>query len=103
MLKKAVDRPRHAARIGGDEFAILLPATDERRAALVVDTIKNLVDLNNQFYSAVPIDLSIGIATGEEGERIEEIAKRADANMYIARRQHYLTRESDALPGDAAD
>ena len=76
------------------------PATDERQAALVVETIKNLVDLTNQFYSAVPIDLSIGIATGLEDERIEEIAKRVDANMYIAKRQHYLTREGDAPLGD---
>jgi diguanylate cyclase (GGDEF)-like protein len=102
VLKKAVDKPRHAARIGGDEFAILLPSTDERQGALVVETIEKLVDLNNQFYSAVPIDLSIGIATGQESERVEEIAKRADANMYAAKRQHYLGRESEALLDDTA-
>ena len=50
VLNKAVDRPRYAARIGGDEFALLLPSTDERQAEAVMQTIQELVDLNNQFY-----------------------------------------------------
>ena len=30
VLSKAVDKPSYAARIGGDEFALLMPGTDER-------------------------------------------------------------------------
>jgi diguanylate cyclase (GGDEF)-like protein len=91
VLNKAVDKPRTAARIGGDEFALLLPATDERQAATVIETIRNLVELNNQFYSAVPIELSIGAATGLSGERLEDVARRADEEMYAAKREHYAS------------
>jgi diguanylate cyclase (GGDEF)-like protein len=89
VLNKAVDRPRTAARIGGDEFALLLPATDERQSQRVIETLEHLVDLNNQFYSAVPIQLSMGAATGRAGERLEDLARRADEAMYAAKRRHY--------------
>ncbi len=94
VLSKAVDKPRTAARIGGDEFAVLLPATDERQAATLMDTIQNLVELNNQFYSAAPINLSLGAATCMPGERLENVAKRADAEMYKAKRAFYSHRRT---------
>ncbi len=96
VLNKAVDKPRRAARIGGDEFAVLLPATDERQAATLVETIRNLVGLNNQFYSAMPLNISLGAATCRPGERLEDAAKRADAEMYKTKREfysHHLTAD----------
>jgi diguanylate cyclase (GGDEF)-like protein len=89
VLSEAVDKPNQAARIGGDEFAMLLPRADEREAATVVETVEKLVELNNQFCSAMPISLSIGAATSEPGERLESVAKRADAVMYDAKRAYY--------------
>jgi diguanylate cyclase (GGDEF)-like protein len=102
VLNKAIDKPRTAARIGGDEFALLLPATDERQAATLMETIQNLVELNNQFYSAAPLNLSIGAATSLPGERLEEVAKRADAKMYEEKREHYTARETGRRREDAA-
>jgi diguanylate cyclase (GGDEF)-like protein len=93
VLNKAIDKPATAARIGGDEFAVLLPSTDERGAAVMVESIGNLIELNNQFYSNAPIEVSIGAATTRPGERLEEVAKRADAAMYEAKREFYAGRE----------
>ncbi len=92
-MNKAVSKPCTAARIGGDEFAILLPATDERQTLTVLETIQNVLNLNNQFHSSAPITMSLGAATGAPGERLEEIAKRADAAMYKAKREYYLSQE----------
>jgi diguanylate cyclase (GGDEF)-like protein len=89
VLNKAIAKPCYAARIGGDEFAILLPATDERQAQAIVETVQNVLGLNNQFYSSAPITLSIGLATSEPGESLEETARRADAEMYKAKREYY--------------
>ena len=58
VLTKAVDSPDCAARIGGDEFALLLPATDERATQALIDRIGSLLELNNQFYPGRPLSLA---------------------------------------------
>ena len=100
VLNKAVDKPNHAARIGGDEFALLLPGTDERQAEAVIETIQNLVELNNQFYSAAPINLSIGAATAAKNERLEEVANRADERMYQAKHCYHASLKDEREDGD---
>ena len=103
VLNKAVERPSHAARIGGDEFALLLPAVDERGAEAVVENINKLVELNNQFYPGVPLCLSMGAATSRIGERLEDVVKRADLRMLRAKRAHYADVENKRrLAEDAA-
>ncbi|MCS0495345.1 sensor domain-containing diguanylate cyclase [Ancylobacter mangrovi] len=86
VLSKAVDKPNCAARIGGDEFAVLLPGTDRAGGLAVMENIEKLVELNNQFYSASTLALSMGLATSVNGERLEQVVKRADFEMYEAKR-----------------
>jgi diguanylate cyclase (GGDEF)-like protein len=66
VLSEAVLKPNHAARIGGDEFAILMPATEEREGELMVSNINRLIDINNQFYTGLTLGLSMGVATSRE-------------------------------------
>ncbi len=94
VLAKALETPFNAARIGGDEFAILLPGTDERGGAAMIETIRQLVDLNNQFYPGSPISFSMGMATVQRGERIEAGVQRADLLMYEEKRAHYTSQEA---------
>ncbi len=68
VLNEAVRQPGHAARIGGDEFAVVLPYVDERGAEAMVEDIQRLVDINNQYYSQLKLNLSIGTATSTPGE-----------------------------------
>ncbi|MBZ6076622.1 sensor domain-containing diguanylate cyclase [Microvirga puerhi] len=89
VLSKSIQKPSHAARIGGDEFALLLPNTDEREGLMVMENIEKLVAINNQFYSSQPLSFAMGIATGELGERLEDTVKRADLAMYEAKRNYY--------------
>ncbi|KLK91816.1 histidine kinase [Microvirga vignae] len=91
VLNKAVDKPSCAARIGGDEFALLLPGTEERDAKVVLESIENLLEVNNQFYTGLPLSFSMGLATSEPGERLESVVKRADLRMYEAKRAYYAT------------
>ncbi|MCX5579808.1 sensor domain-containing diguanylate cyclase [Kaistia terrae] len=89
VLGKLTTVPAHAARIGGDEFAILLPGADEIGAEKTIEDVRRLVELNNQFYSSTSLSLSIGAATGAPGEPLEEVVKRADARMYEEKHRHY--------------
>lgn len=89
VLNGAIERPGSASRIGGDEFAVLLPRAGKKEAEAATDAIEKLVKLNNQFYSAMPVSVSVGTATSEPGERLESVARRADAAMYEAKRAYY--------------
>jgi diguanylate cyclase (GGDEF)-like protein/PAS domain S-box-containing protein len=91
VLNKLVDKPFYAARIGGDEFAILLPATDEREGAAMMDNVEKLLEINNQFYSGPVLSFAMGAATSAPGERLEDVVKRADLSMYEAKRAYYAT------------
>ena len=89
VLTKIIERPACAARIGGDEFAILLPGFDERDATALMDNIDKLTELNNQFYSGLILSFAMGAATREPGERLEDVVKRADLKMYEAKRAYH--------------
>jgi diguanylate cyclase (GGDEF)-like protein len=76
-----------AARIGGDEFAVLLPDTEARSAAAVVQRIQQHIDGRNALGEA-PYDLriSIGHASSiapEPTTTLEDLLTRADAVMYL--------------------
>ncbi|WP_206454705.1 sensor domain-containing diguanylate cyclase [Aurantimonas marina] len=90
VLNKAVAKPCHAARIGGDEFIVLMPATSEAEGLEMIATIEDLVAVNNQFYPGAHLSFSLGLATAGPDERLEEVVKRADMRMYEAKRLHYL-------------
>ena len=89
VLNSVVSLPNHAARIGGDEFAVLLPGADEITAAAMVETINELLKINNQFYSSAPLNVSVGVATSQPGETMEAMIKRADIGMYEQKKAHY--------------
>ncbi|PWL18396.1 histidine kinase [Falsochrobactrum shanghaiense] len=89
VLNEAVEQPGHAARIGGDEFAIVRPYVDERGAETMVEDIRRLVEINNQYYSQLPLNIAIGAATTVAGGKLESVARRADLLMYEQKRQLY--------------
>jgi PAS domain-containing protein len=86
-----------AARIGGDEFAILMPATELRDGEAIMDSIHKLVAINNQFYPGLTLSLSMGIATTRPGERLEAVAKRADLLMFEQKRAYHAEELSGRL------
>jgi diguanylate cyclase (GGDEF)-like protein/PAS domain S-box-containing protein len=72
------------ARVGGDEFCIILPSTDHQVALGKKDEIVKLIDEHNDKNPSIRLNMSIGVATsdGVEGETIYDIYRRADENMY---------------------
>jgi diguanylate cyclase (GGDEF)-like protein len=70
------------ARIGGDEFAVILPEVDETVAESVVKRLGSRLEEHNRSYPDQPLQWSLGKATGKQGAPLSEALKEADARMY---------------------
>jgi diguanylate cyclase (GGDEF)-like protein len=95
------------ARVGGDEFAVILPSTDEKSVADIAARIQKAVEEHNRQKNGIPLSLSVGFATGTDVSRgILEIFKQADSNMYknkFGRREAVKKRIIDHMLSLLAD
>lgn len=84
-LRDNLRRVDVVARIGGDEFAVLLPETDEAQAQVALSHVRiALKDLIGAYGSEVRA--SIGSVTYAHGaESVAEILRAADTAMYLAK------------------
>ena len=103
VLAKVSDKPGCAARIGGDEFVLLLPGSDERAGLLAMERVRSLIDLNNSYYSGAELSLAMGCATAQKGERLETTVSQADERMMIDKREYYAAGGRDRRGTRPAD
>jgi len=69
------------ARVGGDEFAILLPKTDSATTEQMLTRVRSNLDEHNVIYPDLPIQLSLGTSTATQGD-LTTVFIVADQNMY---------------------
>jgi diguanylate cyclase (GGDEF)-like protein len=93
VLLKAAGAHDIVARIGGDEFAMLLPYQDERAAQQAHNRILHMADVNNQFYTGARLSYAVGRATAYAGMTLEHAHRTADEQMYQAKQAHYAAAE----------
>ena len=76
-----------AARIGGDEFALILDHLDHNSAIETADRIARYISANPLDIGGTEVALqaSIGTATILSGDTVDDVMQRADRNMYIAK------------------
>jgi diguanylate cyclase (GGDEF)-like protein/PAS domain S-box-containing protein len=79
-----------AARIGGDEFVVLLPSVDSIQTAMMVaEKIRHVLSLPFEISGhSLSISSSIGIAVyPEHGSEEKILLKNADTAMYLAKQR----------------
>ncbi|WP_169729314.1 sensor domain-containing diguanylate cyclase [Solimonas soli] len=77
------------ARLGGEEFAVLLPNSSMLHAREVAERLRRTIEtagLRSADGRAVPLTASFGVTASEGKESIEAIFERADRAMYGAKR-----------------
>jgi diguanylate cyclase (GGDEF)-like protein len=95
VLKASIEDGYIAARIGGDEFTLILPDTDEQTAFVMMERVESLVVMNNKFYREPELSFSLGSATSEPGVSLEKVISMADTTMYTNKGQYYRRRKED--------
>lgn len=99
VLGKSIDAPNCAARIGGDEFVVLMPATDEHGAQAQMQRILSVLELNNQFYPGHELSMAMGTATCPAGASLDLAVQTADRAMYQAKEAHYQSNQIERRKG----
>lgn len=97
-LKKALGENTLAARVGGDEFVCLLPRHGDAELAALVESLKLVVDMNNQFYQGPRLSVAIGTAICERAGALEPALRAADDAMYVSKRFHYKSYSDPRSP-----
>lgn len=88
LIKDNIRKIDIFSRIGGEEFAIILPSTNLEKTKELAIKLKNLVQnhaliIDNQ---KIKITISIGLSTfNETTQTYDEIFKMADKNLYKAK------------------
>lgn len=72
------------ARMGGEEFMMVLPGCDEFSASGRADKLREIIE--DLEPSGMRVTASFGVAQLQEGETYEGVFGRADMNMYRAKR-----------------
>ena len=77
-----------AARIGGDEFLLLLPNADVASATAIA--LRLTTAAASREDGATPVGLSFGVAACEDGvESLDDLMRRADQALYEKKRARY--------------
>jgi diguanylate cyclase (GGDEF)-like protein len=100
-LRAAVRADDLVARVGGDEFVVLVPLQEVDSPADVTARIAEaLADPVVVGHTATSIDVaaSIGVALAAPGDETADVIRRADATMYEAKRTRLPFSPSPAAP-----
>ncbi|BCJ50120.1 hypothetical protein Asp14428_15950 [Actinoplanes sp. NBRC 14428] len=76
-----------AARLGGEEFLLVLPGTDEASAVRLLDGVRAAIGAFpwRRLTGAVPVTVSIGVSQRTESSTQSAMLAAADRNLYAAK------------------
>jgi diguanylate cyclase (GGDEF)-like protein len=85
VLAHAVRRIDVVARIGGEEFALLLPDSDAHGSYVLAERLRE--EIRSEFSAdEVPLTISFGIVNyPDDGSRSDALMKAADDSLYAAK------------------
>ncbi len=103
-IQSAVRDQDLVARIGGEEFAVLLPGMTSRSAAVVAERIRaSIASARVPDSAQVELSVSVGLTEALTDDTVEKLLARADQAMYSAKhaggdRVHQYTEVPDQAP-----
>lgn len=77
------------ARYGGEEFVVVLPERDANKALATANRLRAMIAEKEIVVDdlSIPVTISVGVATWQEGDSATSLLARADSQVYEAKRQ----------------
>ena len=87
VLRRSGRRIDVVGRIGGDEFTVLMPDSTAEAASTLAERIRAGVSELSVTHEGteIPLTCSIGVASGDAVESLEQLLRRADQALYGAK------------------
>jgi diguanylate cyclase (GGDEF)-like protein len=98
-IREVFDPLGITGRIGGEEFAIALPGLASKDAIEPLERLREILESLRADDTEVPVSLSFGIAQARDEDQFNELRKRADEALYLAKhsgRDRYQLAEAIA-------
>ena len=95
VLRASIEDGYFAARIGGDEFIIVMAGANEADANEMMERVQSLAVMNNKFYREPDLSLSLGAATSEPRLSLQKVISLADDAMYRNKGMFHRRRKED--------
>ena len=88
VLRRSARNIDQVARIGGEEFCLLLPHTDRAGALAMAERVREAVQAAPWPHLDQPLTVSVGVALGDQANELPDaVLKRADVALYGAKGQ----------------
>jgi diguanylate cyclase (GGDEF)-like protein len=84
VLARTIRKGDLAARIGGEEFVVLMRNTSAAKAQVLAERIRAALAAARPLDEA-PVTASFGVAEARPGEVLWQVVNRADAMLYVAK------------------
>jgi len=90
LLKKKTRSSDVAARISGDEFAVLMPRCSEEQGRKRMQALKETINKSSLYFEGqqIPISCSLGVAPYRAGLDPNTLLSAADSAMYADKLAH---------------
>jgi diguanylate cyclase (GGDEF)-like protein len=84
LMKQSSRSYDFPARVGGEEFAVILPGTTRESAFVIAERLRR--NVQRAVWPNRPVTVSVGVALARPGDNAVGLAERADIALYRSKR-----------------